>query len=180
MGAARSIKGPATVALLALLLWLGLARTTRLEAAEPFEAPTIEARALARRLAASDGRIILFDVRAREEIAVSYIEGSIAVDPQTAPAAFLAMHNDRIAATTVAFYCAIGLRSAGFANNLLDDLKAAGATEVLVLQEGIVAWANADLPLINAHGPTRFVHPYDQSVVKFLRDPSRARDTPQR
>lgn len=156
------------------LLALSAIPGMHLHAADIFEAPTIEATALAPRLADPGSKIVLFDTRLADEIRVSRIAGSIAVDPRTEPAAILAQHGHAVAGHTVVFYCAIGLRSAGVANSLLDGLAAAGATDVLVLKDGIVGWANADLPLVSAQGPTTRVHPFDQSVVKFLRDPGRA------
>lgn len=61
-----------------------------------------------------------------------------------------------------------------------DALLKSGAKRVRILKDGIVAWANVDLPLVDAKGPTRFVHPSDQDTAQRLIDPTRARFEPRR
>lgn len=47
-------------------------------------------------------------------------------------------------------------------------MAADGATGVLNLRGGIFAWHNAGLPLVNARGATRYVHPFNAAWGRLL------------
>ena len=84
---------------------------------------------------------VLLDIRTPEEFAASRVEGSINVD------FYAADFRDRIAAldrdTTYVVYCRSGNRSAS-AMELFDEL---GFTSVYEVEDGILAWVGAGLPL---------------------------------
>lgn len=95
------------------------------------------------------GPTVLVDVRTPEEQAVSMLPGAITKD------AFEAAQNVYRDQHIVA-YCTIGARSGVYA----DTLRKKGL-DVFNLKGGILAWTNADLPLIDNTGKeTNRVHTY--------------------
>ncbi len=123
---------------------------------------------------------LLIDVRGVEEFTVSHIVGALQVAPDTSPDALVKLLAKRLKGTTVILYCTVGTRSMGLGINVQEDLLKAGAKSVYVMKDGLVAWANADLPLVDHMGPTRFVHPSDQATRARFSDPGRARFEPRR
>ena len=147
-------------------------------AASEFEPDEIDAKALSALIATS--RVILVDVRLAEEYAVSRIKGAIRTDYEVETDALVRLLGPRLKGAEVVLYCTVGPRSAGLGINTQEALQMAGAKRVRVLKDGLIAWANAGLPLVDAKGPTRFVHPADQDTAKRLTDPKRARFEPRR
>ena len=112
----------------------------------------------------SDNRkVLLFDVRQDAEYAVSHLPGAILVKPGTSRAAFLDLYGNDVKGKRVVFYCSVGVRSSTLASKVARDLKARGAVAVDDLSGGIFAWHGEGLPLVDAKGPTEFVHPFDSS-----------------
>lgn len=143
--------------------------------ADPFEASTITADALARLIAAPHARLVLFDTRTAPEFEISHISDAIRIEPGPGADARLAPHMKKAEGADVVLYCTIGARSAGVANDALDRLLAAGARSVQVLELGLIGWANANLPLVDANErPTLLVHPFDITLAKGLAQPGRA------
>jgi len=105
--------------------------------------------------------IVLFDVRERQEFAVSHLPGATRVDPGVWQRTFLKRYGDRVEGKTVVFYCSVGVRSSKLAANLQDALAARGAKAVYNLQAGIFNWHNEKRPLTSGAAPTSFVHPFD-------------------
>lgn len=116
----------------------------------PTETPSIEAADLHSMIEDAD-RPVLLDTRSVEEYSVSRI-----------PGARLVVYDDfaiddvddipRDAAVVV--YCAVGFRS----GRVLERMREAGYVNVRNLEGGIVAWANADFPLVDDNGQTNRVH----------------------
>ena len=97
------------------------------------------------------GDAVFVDVRDAEEFEVSRIPGAIHIaDPET-----LTRYAESSGKPLV-LYCSVGYRSAEMAKHLQN----AGVTAVENFTGSIFAWANAGLPLENAHGAARAVHPY--------------------
>lgn len=163
---------PAIGPVLPLMLGHGLASAAELDPDE------IDATALA--AAIGRGRVLLVDVRLLEEYSVSRIAGAIRVDPAIDTGALVRRLGARITGTDVVLYCTLGPRSAGLGINAGYALVNAGAKRVRILKGGVIAWANAGLPLVDHKGATRNVHPSDQATALSLTDPSRARFAPRR
>jgi rhodanese-related sulfurtransferase len=116
---------------------------------------------------ASD-ELLLLDVRAREEYAVSHLRGAIQVDPGSPDLSELSIPED----ATVVVYCSVGYRSAVIARELRDR----GVQQVYNLTGGIFGWANAGRPLFRDETRVEAVHPYDKAWGLLLQEELRARD----
>ncbi|MEX2444090.1 MAG: rhodanese-like domain-containing protein [Alkalispirochaeta sp.] len=95
--------------------------------------------------------VYLLDVRSREEWDVSRL-------PEAELVAFdgfdLAQIDHIPRDARIILYCAVGRRS----GSVGEELRSAGYTDVWDMYGGILLWAERDLPLIDAKGPTRRVH----------------------
>ena len=144
--------------------------------ADPLDAPTITVVELERLL---EGKaVLLFDTREQVEFDVGHIEGAQRLDPALDDDAFVASLGARARGRHIVFYCSIGPRATAYALNASQGLLEAGAVDVRVLEEGLIAWANAGRPMVDHRGPTMFIHPGDVGARSSLRDPSRARFEP--
>ena len=122
--------------------------------------------------------LLLFDVREKDEFAVSHLENAIRLDPATWKSQFAANWAKKLRGKTVVFYCSVGVRSTKMAAYLAPYLKQQGASAVYNLQEGIFGWANAGKPMVNKKGPTSFVHPFDDHWGQLLNSRDLWRKTP--
>lgn len=105
--------------------------------------------------------VLIIDVRAPEEYAVSHIPGALNItDPSKI--ADLAKASDK----DVIVYCSVGYRSAIVAQEILDSSD----IEVANFQGSIFAWANAGMALENKSGTTKDVHPYDNHWGQLLEE----------
>jgi rhodanese-related sulfurtransferase len=121
---------------------------------------------------------VVFDVRTFAEYAVSHLPGAISVDPDMTAAAFLSRYGGAVKGKATVFYCSVGVRSSRLAERVAQGLKARGATAVHDLAGGIFAWHGKGRVLVDAEGPTGFVHPYDASWGRLLARPELARTAP--
>lgn len=121
---------------------------------------------------------IVFDVRTPQEYAVSHLPGAIHVAPGMGTRDFLEHYGNKVKGKTAVFYCSVGVRSSRLADKVADSLKARGATAVDDLAGGIFAWHGERRELVDAEGPTDFVHPYNASWGRLLARPELARTTP--
>jgi rhodanese-related sulfurtransferase len=121
------------------------------------------------------GRILLYDVREREEFAVSRIPGAVQIAPSTPAEPLVARIAGRAQGVTVIFYCTVGMRSATLAQGIYHDLLERGVRDVLVLNGGIIAWHNQGLPLVDKYGPSRYLHPFHEDLKIKLKNPELAR-----
>lgn len=106
-------------------------------------------------------RPILLDARKENEFTVSHLPGAHRIEPNATvqlERLGVGKHN------SIVVYCSVGYRSA----LLVRELQEAGFTQVRNLDGSIFAWANEDRPLVNAHGPTRGVHPFDTRWGRYL------------
>jgi rhodanese-related sulfurtransferase len=102
------------------------------------EAPKIEPRALHERLEAGD-RIVVLDVRTREEFAEGHIPGALNI-----PHTELGVRLDEVdAEAEVAVHCMVGPRARLGEETLAD----AGRKGILHIEGGFTAWQAAGLPV---------------------------------
>lgn len=123
-------------------------------------------------------RAVLFDVRTPAEYAVSHLPGAINVAPGMSAVTFLEQYGGAVGGKTAVFYCSVGVRSSKLAERVAQGLKARGATAVDDLAGGIFAWHGEGRTLVDARGPTDFVHPYDSEWGRLLLRPALARTAP--
>ncbi len=116
----------------------------------------------------SNERVLLFDVREKEEYAVSRIPGARRVDPSSWSWSFIRNYAKEVQGKIVVFYCSVGVRSSRLAESVQNELKKNGAKAVFNLEGGIFAWHNESRSLANTRGPTRMVHPYDDEWGNLL------------
>ncbi len=100
---------------------------------------------------AHKGNVVLVDVRSPEEIAVSVIPGAISKGEFEA-------QPDTYREAKVITYCTIGVRSADYAEKLIE-----AGFEARNYQGSILDWVKAGLPVVTPAGePTRRVHVYSR------------------
>lgn len=97
--------------------------------------------------------VMLIDVRPEEEYDVSHLPGAHRAGARPAPG------------QAVVVYCSLGVRSADYAERLVSE-----GVDVLNLDGGIFAWANAGRPMENEGGATHEVHPYNHFFGLFLEE----------
>lgn len=112
--------------------------------------------------------VVLVDVRSEEEFAVGRIGGAIRVSPGASARDVAARLREAAPGTNVVFYCSVGVRSSRLANRSRKGLMELGAAGVYNLSGGIFTWHEEARPLVDAQGPTRFVHPYDSNWGRLL------------
>ena len=123
------------------------------------------------RLASAEA-VRLYDVREAEEFSVSHLSGSQRLSPSAPRTEALRQVGDDAAGNTLVFYCSVGQRSSRMAERIQDALIARGARSVHNLRGGVFAWHNLSLPLVNASGPTPYVHPFSAAWARLLVHPA--------
>jgi rhodanese-related sulfurtransferase len=68
--------------------------------------------------------------------------------------------------STIVCACAVGLRSGRMAKALTDH--GLPPARVRNLRGGIFGWERLGLPMVDDHGPTRAVHPFDARWRRLL------------
>lgn len=130
------------------------------------------------RLLRSGAAVRLLDVREADEFAVSRLRGAVRVSPDASAAQVRQALGPVGPGATIVLYCTIGFRSSRLAQRIAAAYPSADRVRVVNLQGGVIAWANAGLPFVDATGaPTRFVHPYDAQHAAMLLQPDRVAGT---
>ncbi len=102
--------------------------------------------------------LTILDVRDANEFEVSHLEGALRykegllenLDPKS----------------PILVYCTVGVRS----NKLAKTLRELGFNEIIELQDGLIGWSNAQLPLVNsANQSTDSIHVYNQYFGNLLK-----------
>jgi rhodanese-related sulfurtransferase len=124
--------------------------------------PTIQAAALDNMLRARPKQVLLLDTRTPAEFSVSHLKGARFVDFDSYEQTDFAGVSRQ---QTVVVYCSVGYRS----ERVGERLKALGFRDVRNLYGGIFQWVNEGLPVYNAAGPTRQIHPYSALWSGWLR-----------
>lgn len=96
----------------------------------------------------------LLDVRTQAEFEVSHLQGAHHVEPESDLTDVMLPARKSAPIVT---YCAVGYRSAGFA----EKLQTAGFTNVRNLDGSIFRWANENRPLVHDGKSAQTVHPYN-------------------
>ncbi|MGI9421585.1 MAG: rhodanese-like domain-containing protein [Hyphomicrobiaceae bacterium] len=130
-------------------------------------------------LAKSGGRhTLLFDVRERDEFAVSHLADAVRVSPDITERDFLANYGDRVTGLRVVFYCSVGMRSSALAQRVQDVLIARGARSVRNLQGGLFQWRNERRRLTRNRSVTTAIHPYNTYWGRLIDDKTAIRYVP--
>ena len=111
---------------------------------------------------------VLFDVREKEEYAVSHLASALQLDPGTSAEAFLKTFGPMIRGKNLVFYCSVGDRSSRMIERIRARALQAGALSVLNLRGGIFRWYNENHPVVNKEGVTDAIHPYDEEWGKLI------------
>lgn len=127
--------------------------------------PAVSTTTLAGWLQKETVQLLLIDVRAEEEYAISHLPHAHRAKT-VAEAERLIQRINPVGQTPVVLYCSVGYRSA----RLGKALQAAGY-DVANLEGSIFQWANEGRQMVSENGPTQQVHPYSQ-VWGWLLAPS--------
>ena len=107
--------------------------------------------------------LLLFDVRAPEEYAVSHLQGARSVSSKDEALKVLqGVSSDQ----RIVLYCSVGYRSSELAQFLMKK----GYTEVYNLEGSIFAWANEGRPVYRGKEWVQVVHPYDKTWGRLLKE----------
>lgn len=117
--------------------------------------------------------LVVLDVREADEYQVSRIDGAIRVDPSAGAGDVLSAAGD-IGDRRVILYCSVGARSSAMARRIGGQLLAGGARSVANLRGGIFRWHNERRELVDADGPTPWVHRFDRYWGQLLTRQNRA------
>jgi rhodanese-related sulfurtransferase len=123
---------------------------------------------------------IVLDARAADEYAVSHLPGAVRIEPGISATAFRKQFAGKLEGKTVLVYCSVGVRSSRLATTIGSEVKAAGGTGVANLAGGIFGWHNEKRPLVDANGPTDYVHAYSETWGRVLSRPELIRTGPAR
>lgn len=100
----------------------------------------------------------ILDVRGENEFNVSHLKGAIRYEEGLLGQ----LRSDE----PVMVYCTVGLRS----NQVAKALRKEGFERIIELQDGLIGWSNAKLPLINSNNElTDSVHVYSQYFSALLK-----------
>lgn len=113
------------------------------------------------------GRVLLFDVRTKEEFDMGHLKGAIQVDPGEATDAFIAKYGSNMQDHSVVFYCSVGLRSSQFLQRVRPLLSPSVRGSAFNLRGGAFRWVSEGRELVSAGGVAR-LHPFDDSWAKLL------------
>ena len=141
--------------------------------------------------------VLIFDVREKDEYAVSHIKDAKLLLPSTWKSSFFKKYGEQVKGKKIIFYCSVGVRSTKMAKYLGQSLKEQGAKEIYNLEEGIFGWANEGAPLFKStqisfktksenvskqsqkseaeksiENPTTKVHPYNSHWGQLINDES--------
>ena len=128
-----------------------------------FDVREIEGDAVADSMA--QGRLVLFDVREREEFEVGHLQTALRVDPDIGTEAFLVAYGDTLAGRMAVFYCSVGYRSSALAERVASS---SDSLRVLNLRGGIFKWYNDGREVVDSTGVTDQVHPYSDFWGRLL------------
>ncbi|MEE2659308.1 MAG: rhodanese-like domain-containing protein [Candidatus Latescibacterota bacterium] len=82
-------------------------------------------------------RYLLFDVRRREELERSHLEGALHVDPDEMAQQFMAVHRERLSGRHLGFYCSVGYRSARLLESVRSESETKAPASVTNLRGGL-------------------------------------------
>ena len=115
-------------------------------------------------------RIVLLDVRTRNEHEISSLSGALRVPPEARRTSEIEGLEGSLHRKIVVAYCAIGLRSSRLLVRIGQSLRDRGAVELHNLEGGLFRWRNEERPLMGPNGPTVAIHGYNPLWRQLLRD----------
>ena len=128
------------------------------------ETPTLTIAELKELQSSSEEELLLIDVRAEEEFAVSHLKGAYNLEKAAEIALLLQKH----APDRVILYCSVGYRSA----QATEELRKLGFNNVYNLHGSIFAWGNQGEQVygtaLDNELPAEKIHPYDAYWGKLL------------
>ena len=160
-----------------LLLWFLISQNTfaatslwftEIKISLRFNVDNISYQQLQKKQSGIDNNIILFDIRRPEEYQQSRIKESIQVDPDMTADDFMILYGNKLFGKELIFYCSVGYRSSEFIQRIEQQAKLQGAKNLYNLKGGIFRWYNENLPVLNDHGETDDIHPYDASWSNLI------------
>ncbi len=117
--------------------------------------------------------VLLLDVREPQEYALSHLAGAINVAPDASVdelrRLLAGLRGTPAETAEVVFYCSVGYRSSKLAERARSGLARDGYTRIANLKGGIFAWSNRGMPVVDARGPTRSIHPYNDCFAPLLK-----------
>jgi rhodanese-related sulfurtransferase len=118
--------------------------------------------------AAKDSSATLFlDARAWREYEVSHLNNAMYASYDDFEIVFMEdIPKDR----KIVVYCSVGYRS----EKITEKIRAAGFSNVSNMVGGIFEWVNQGLPVFDANGKTKKVHPYDSVWGVWLKKGEKA------
>ncbi len=135
-----------------------------IEAAHPALAH-IAPEALSAKLATQTPHLIL-DVREIEEYAVSHLPGAVQVSPKSSAEDIARLTDALPPEAQIIVYCSVGWRSSILGSALAEAYPTHSVSN---LRGGLFAWHNQGFALVNSHGKTRSIHPYDKTWGKLIK-----------
>ena len=107
----------------------------------------------------SDTKPIIIDARTPQEFKTSHLENALLFNQE--------LIDTLSKETPLLIYCTVGVRS----NNLANQLSEKRIYRNLRIKEGILGWANDELPLVNEQGAiTDKIHVYSKFFTSFLKN----------
>ena len=123
----------------------------------------------------TDDKILLLDVRERDECEVSQIPNAYNVIPNSDITPVInKIKDNRDSIKNIILYCSLGYRSCKFIRKVRSELSEdtdfdISTVEFLNLEGGIFKWANENKEIVDQLGkPTYYVHPYNMIWGNFL------------
>jgi rhodanese-related sulfurtransferase len=147
-----------------LAAYLGFAQSSLSEVLKKYNSESIPY-ITADQLLESKDKVIILDARERAEYNVSHLNDAVHVGYEDfdLEAVTKTLGNT---SKTIVVYCSIGVRS----EDIAEELKAAGYTDVYNLFGGIFNWKNASLPIYNSNNKaTDSIHAYSKKWGKWLK-----------
>ncbi len=103
--------------------------------------------------------VVLIDVREKPEYDLSHLQGAVQI---TRASEIVRRYGSYPGMVVV--YCSVGYRS----GDMAQQLSQVGMTRVFNLKGSIFRWVNRGNPVVNQHGATTFVHPYNSYWGQLL------------
>lgn len=109
----------------------------------------------------SGRRVVLLDVRSREEFEVSHLEGAEWAEDEARQRVLISAASPE---EDVVAYCSVGWRSAV----AVERLAPTTAHRVYNLEGSLFRWANEGRPMTDGRRPTTVAHPFDRAWGQLL------------